>query len=264
MYMSSVARQVAWRQIERSLENPEEIVQFRQNLSAFHYYVSESGEVLFEQVSDQIMLDNQIVESARTSAQSYVTKVFGESGSPYQKSENEELASIYRQLRNLSRAGRQETRLALLMQLILESPHRTFKIFDLYTDRGQYTRQVIALLRSVFQRPDFELTPDAIEEVIAAYVPRFYSMSYYGNRGVLLEKLAKNLSPYKKIVRAVYRKFESSRSRDVLENSVAIRRALAGNSQLRKLMLDDETVDANQNSISRQDAQNPLRAQGEK
>jgi hypothetical protein len=112
-------------------------------------------------------------------------------------------------VKQITRTGRQEDRIALLMSSILNEPLVGKSALMTYqSDRAQTAAWALSELRKVFVGP----TWNSDQEVIASLLPGLFKREWPMNRGDLLLSLAKRLGKWPNINHAIRALLESTRS----------------------------------------------------
>jgi hypothetical protein len=123
--------------------------------------------------------------------------------------------------RSLHQIGRQEERLAILLDLILRNPKEAISLIDLYSaDRAKYANRVLKQIKielgvSGLQRTLFaeETVPRKLNAVqLARIVSRPFSRGMPNNRGALLYYMAKHLYKYPDVNSFLRTKIANTRS----------------------------------------------------
>jgi hypothetical protein len=133
----------------------------------------------------------------------------------------EQRDTVTRALKRISEAGRQEERLAILMDEILKDKEKGFLLLLQYKeDRGKFaTRALRQILGPVFST---RARPVKDEQIMASFVPKLYTLSFPMSRGLLLYFLGKHLGKYRVINRAIKRRLDHSKSMFVSSHRTAI------------------------------------------
>jgi hypothetical protein len=128
-------------------------------------------------------------------------------------------------VQQISRTGRQEDRIALLISAILTDPSVGKSALMTYqNDRAQTAAWALNELRKVFVGP----TWDSDEKVIVSLLPRLFKQQWPMTRGDLLLSLAKHLGKWPRINRAIQDILEGTRSAYVDMWREEIKDALSG------------------------------------
>lgn len=130
-------------------------------------------------------------------------------------------------LRKIRHESRQEDRVALLLKAVLEQRRAAMVLLQLYRDRSRQASGVLDELRHKLAIAE-RAKDKSDEEVIAELVPRIFTNSHPALRGSSLFALARHLSRWPKINRAISFTTARSNSTYVDPYRVDIDRALRG------------------------------------
>ncbi|WP_146618716.1 hypothetical protein [Rhodoplanes elegans] len=109
-------------------------------------------------------------------------------------------AQILVLLKEVSKAARQEERLAMLLGALIGDRALAAFVLRSYKDRGKFANDVLdRLYRSVVQNK--ATSDEDVEYIVAEMISQMYSQAFPANRGVLIYYLAKYLSKWR-IVRS--------------------------------------------------------------
>jgi hypothetical protein len=105
-------------------------------------------------------------------------------------------------LKSIKRAGRQEERIALLLDEILNDLNTGTSVLLQYEqDRAKFATHALSKIRELIPRGSVGQTAD--ERTIATLVPAFFAYAFPLNRGRLLYFLAKHLAKYPLVNEAI-------------------------------------------------------------
>ena len=101
----------------------------------------------------------------------------------------------------ISNRGRQEERLALVLDLLLSGDSSGSYVFANYIDRAVFAERAIGYLSEALSKK--EQSPSDTEKVISNELPKLIRLAFPMQRGVLLLELAKKLGGYPNIAKAI-------------------------------------------------------------
>jgi hypothetical protein len=115
----------------------------------------------------------------------------------------------------ISRTGRQEERIAILLSAILENPPvGRGALLEYQRDRAKMADWALAELRRLFTQGDFDSIHD--EQLVAAVIPKLFTQQYPMTRGDLLYALARHLGKWPQVNQAIRRSLEKTHSMYVM------------------------------------------------
>lgn len=101
----------------------------------------------------------------------------------------------------IRKATRQEERIAMLLDALLQNRNSGLAILNLYqTDKAKFANYALEKIRNLFSDAT---TADKFESGVAALIPHFFSYTYPLNRGRLLYFLALYLGKYPQVNKAI-------------------------------------------------------------
>ncbi|MCH4893803.1 hypothetical protein GO308_11835 [Sphingomonas sp. SFZ2018-12] len=123
----------------------------------------------------------------------------------------------------LRRTGRQEERVGIILNELIERPAVGEFLLSQHHDRGRLAKMVLARVR---EKINSIPNSGAKEVFFASLVPLMFTNSFTFNRGELLFYLAKHLWKYKPIANAIRRKMSESQAYNVWQMQSSIERIL--------------------------------------
>lgn len=191
-------------------------IHFRRNRSVIVAFPMASlfqGEILFEQ---RLLLIQKILDIAAI-ATGYKFHLEDTSSDPTASATTHDLLrktpDVEAVIDEITRAPRQEQRLAIIINELLNNPDRGERILDIYEDRAQFARRMLSHLRII---SPLGLERSEREWAVAREIPFIVSSGYPRRRGQLLLDLAQILKGHPPIARALRQLTERSRSQEVM------------------------------------------------